>query len=212
MGEWFPTLGAVRTCTAELLTMERIAIRLAAVLVATGCCAAEGPSFLESGQCPDLSLQPFEAAQFSGVWYRIGGIPTFEEKAVNCTRYNYQNTPEGFEISSDGIDAQGAPVTQLSMLTYAGDDTTVGNFTTLIRDRLEASVYVLNTDYSSFACLYSCYPFQKSHKAQFAWIYSRETTLPREKIALCQREFRDKGTVKINKLRGTYQGRNCIRA
>ena len=190
--------------------MERITIWLVTVLAATGSYAGEAPSFLESGQCPDVSPQSFDAAKFSGEWYRIGGIPTSDEKAVNCTRYNYQNTPEGFEISSSGVDADGAPVTQQNTLSFAVDDT-VGIFNTIIRDHLEESLYILNTDYSSFACLYSCYQFRKTHKAQFAWIYSRETTLPREKIALCQREFREKGTVKVNKLRGTYQGPDCVR-
>ena len=116
--------------------MERITIWLVTVLAATGSYAGEAPSFLESGQCPDVSPQSFDAAKFSGEWYRIGGIPTSDEKAVNCTRYNYQNTPEGFEISSSGVDADGAPVTQQNTLSFAVDDT-VGIFNTIIRDHLK---------------------------------------------------------------------------
>lgn len=47
---------------------------------------------------------------------------------------------------------------------------------------LEAHLQVLTTDYNTMACLYTCHSVRSTHRVHFAWILSRETTLPKEKV------------------------------
>jgi len=160
--------------------------------------------FLARGQCPVVQLaNTFKANDFSGTWYRIGGLPNVEEKSVNCTVYDYQADATGFTVNSRGQLKDGTPVTQVVLLATKTSPT-LGKFTTRIRD-FDADLMVLNTDYTSYACLYSCYTYNNTHKAQFAWILSRSSTLAKDKIALCQRELQAVG-IKFRSLRGTHQG------
>ncbi|XP_047483941.1 uncharacterized protein LOC125035772 [Penaeus chinensis] len=70
-----------------------------------------------------------------------------------------------------------------------------------------ADLVVVSTDYTSFACLFSCYNFQRTHRAHFAWILSRSPTLPAEKIATCQKSLRKVG-IPLGRLTKTNQD-NC---
>ncbi|XP_071545314.1 crustacyanin-A1 subunit-like [Panulirus ornatus] len=168
--------------------------------------ASDEPGFLLRGQCPLVQLgHGFDKHQFGGIWYRIGGLPNVEEKSVNCTVYDYKATGPGYTVSSTGLDTRGTPVDQSRILLQESPD--VARFSTRIRD-FDAEMVVLSTDYNSFSCLFTCYNFQGSHKAQFAWILSRTSGLSKEKIAKCQRELRDVG-VPLEKLRGTFQGAGC---
>ncbi|XP_042855635.1 crustacyanin-A1 subunit-like [Penaeus japonicus] len=168
--------------------------------------AASDDAFLIRGECPYVQLEPnFKMQEFSGTWYRIGGLPNAEEKSVNCTVYDYHFTGSGFSVSASGVAADGSPVSQTSTLLITSPG--VANFTTPIRDFM-ADLVVLSTDFTSYACLFSCYNFQRTHRAHFAWILSRDSTLSMEKIATCQRNLRKAG-IPLNKLRKTNQGGDC---
>ncbi|XP_063598769.1 crustacyanin-A1 subunit-like [Penaeus indicus] len=170
--------------------------------------AASDDAFLIRGECPIIQLEPtFDTQQFSGVWYRIGGLPNTEEKSVNCTVYNYRDTGNGYSVSASGVGVDGAPVAQTNTLVSTSPG--VANFTTPIRD-FTADLVVVSTDYTSFACLFSCYNFQRTHRAHFAWILSRSPTLPAEKIATCQKSLRKVG-IPLGRLTKTNQD-NCVYA
>ncbi|XP_069181002.1 crustacyanin-A1 subunit isoform X2 [Procambarus clarkii] len=168
--------------------------------------AAESPHFLLKGQCPVVTLaEGFNMQQFKGTWYRIGGLPNVEERSVNCTVYNYVTTDAGYIVNSSGLDRAGKPVKQ--NITLLADTPGMAKFSTRVRT-FDAEMVVLNTDYTTYCCLFTCYNFQGSHKAIFAWILSRTSTLKKQEIANCQKELERVG-VPLEKLRGTYQGADC---
>ncbi|XP_066980085.1 crustacyanin-A1 subunit-like [Macrobrachium rosenbergii] len=184
-------------------------LRAAVLLLAaaTLAYATDRPKFLVEGRCPIVDIPTgFDNSRFSGTWYRIGGLRNAEEKSVNCTIYNYQLTGSGFNVISNGVLSDFSPVSQSSSLTQKTPG--LAQFTTTIRGKFDAEMVVVSTDYSAYACVFTCYNFRESHKAQFAWILSRTTSLPKEKIAECQVALRKVG-VPIAQLRGTYQGSNC---
>ncbi|XP_053632669.2 crustacyanin-A1 subunit [Cherax quadricarinatus] len=168
--------------------------------------AAESPHFLLKGQCPEVTLaEGFDAQKFGGLWYRIGGLPNVEERSVNCTVYNYVDTGSGYQVNSTGIGRDGAAVNQSINLTVTTPGT--AKFSTRVRT-FDAEMMVLNTDYTTYCCLFTCYNFQGTHKAIFAWILSRTSSLDKQKIASCQKELERVG-VPLDRLRGTYQGQQC---
>ncbi|KAK7065460.1 hypothetical protein SK128_010134 [Halocaridina rubra] len=169
--------------------------------------ASDKPKFLEEGRCPIIEIPTgFSSQEFSGTWYRIGGLPNVEEKSVNCTVYDYQLTGSGYQVVSTGVQSDFTPVSQSSILTQKSPG--LAQFNTVVRDKFDAEMVVVSTDYVSYACIFTCYNFRESHKAQFAWILSRKATLEKSKIATCQVELRKVG-VPIVQLRGTYQGEAC---
>ncbi|ROT74603.1 Crustacyanin-C1 subunit [Penaeus vannamei] len=130
--------------------------------------------------------------QFSGVWYRIGGLPNTEEKSVNCTVYNYRFTGNGYTVTSSGVGADGAPVTQTTpSSTQRGASPTSPRPSEVSQGAqwaggggdgyFTADLVVVSTDFTSYACLFSCYNFQRTHRAHFAWILSRSNSLTPEK-------------------------------
>ncbi|XP_068220134.1 crustacyanin-A1 subunit-like [Palaemon carinicauda] len=192
------------------MSYKSTAMQIAFVLLAaaaTLCHANDRPKFLVEGRCPIVDIPTgFDTSRFSGNWYRIGGLRNAEEKSVNCTVYSYQLTGSGFTVISNGVLGDFSPVSQTGSLTQKTPG--LAQFTTTIRDKFDAEMVVVSTDYTSYACVFTCYNFRESHKAQFAWILSRTTSLPKETIAQCQVALRKVG-VPIAQLRGTYQGSSC---
>ncbi|CAL4058584.1 unnamed protein product [Meganyctiphanes norvegica] len=164
--------------------------------------AADPPPLLTRGRCPIVQLgSSFKTNQFAGKWFKIGGLHNPREKAVQCTLYDYQKNAAGFQVSSSGLTSDNSPITEGNTLRQ--NEQNVGSFLATFHD-LEANMTVLTTDYTSYACVYTCYNFESSHKTQFAWILSRESTLPRQKIADCQVELRRVG-VPLKDLSATKQ-------
>ncbi|KAG7153687.1 crustacyanin-A1 subunit-like [Homarus americanus] len=161
---------------------------------------------LVKGLCPIVKLaKNFNTTSFAGSWYRVGGLPNYEERSVNCTIYNYVDTGSGFFVESTGVARNGDPTIQNKTLVTVTPG--IARYSTHVRD-IEAEMVVLGTDFVTYACLFTCYNFQGTHKVMFAWIFSRKSTLSRANIALCQKHFVAVG-VPINNLRGTYQGPKC---
>jgi len=164
--------------------------------------AATPPPLLTRGRCNQVVLDnKFKTNEFAGTWYKIGGLHNPREKAAQCTLYDYQRTSLGFQVSANGLDRDNRPITEGN--TLAQTEPNVGRFLAEFHD-LQANMTVLTTDYTSFACLYTCYNFESSHKTQFAWILSRTNTLPSSKIAECQKLLIKVG-VKIRDLSATKQ-------
>jgi len=164
--------------------------------------AATPPPLLTRGRCNQVVLDnKFKTNEFAGKWYKIGGLHNPREKAVQCTLYDYQRTALGFQVSANGLDRDNRPITEGN--TLAQTEPNVGRFLAEFHD-LQANMTVLTTDYTSFACLYTCYNFESSHKTQFAWILSRSNTLPPSKIAECQKLLIKVG-VRIRDLSATKQ-------
>jgi len=164
--------------------------------------AATPPPLLTRGRCNTVVLDNrFKTNEFAGKWYKIGGLHNPREKAVQCTLYDYQRNALGFQVASTGLRRDDTPITEGNTLKQ--NEPNVGSFLAEFHD-LEANMTVLTTDYNSFACLYTCYNFESSHKTQFAWILSRTNTLPPSKIAECQKLLIKVG-VKIKDLTATKQ-------
>jgi len=164
--------------------------------------AATAPPLLQRGRCPTVLLDnQFRTDEFAGKWYKIGGLHNPREKAVQCTLYDYQRRAFGYQVTSTGLNRKNEPLTEGNTLKQTGEN--VGSFLAEFHD-LEANMTVLTTDYVSFACLYTCYNFEASHKTEFVWILSRTNKLPPAKIATCQ-ELYLQLDVKIRGITATKQ-------
>ncbi|KAG7153686.1 Crustacyanin-A1 subunit-like 1 [Homarus americanus] len=124
--------------------------------------------------------------------------------SYQCLNFDLHVTGSGYNVIADGQGRDGA-VVQSNTITQT--TTSQGKFSIRVKT-FDAEMVVLGTDYTTFACLFTCYNFQGSHKALVAWILSRTLELERQKIAGCQKHFLKVG-VPLAQLRGTYQGTEC---
>ncbi|XP_018012730.1 crustacyanin-A1 subunit [Hyalella azteca] len=183
---------------------------VAAILwVFVGLAAAnDSPSFLKRGSCK-TGVQPlsgFDRNKFTGRWFRIGGIRNpDEEKAVKCTTLDYRVGGTGMDMVSQGLDHIDEFTRKVTPMTM--DDLTVGSFGLTSNNR-PVKLEILETDYTSYACLYSCTDIAGTHFAQFAWIMSRQPKLDKREIGLCQLALKEAG-VPVGKLKGTRQDSAC---
>ncbi|CAL4215700.1 unnamed protein product [Meganyctiphanes norvegica] len=187
-------------------------IRIALLLVAwlAGICSAipAVASTSRKSSCPDVQLHSnFETSKYMGVWYEIQAMPSFFWTIKSCTKANYnQTSPEVVEIESKGFDEAGDNATSSSKMTISKEST--ARMLTEFMQGITPPYQVLDTDYTSYACIHSCLAFGPI-KNEFVWVYSRERTLEEAKVSKCRTIFSQYESVDIQALTNTPQD-NCI--
>ncbi|KAF2361791.1 Lipocalin/cytosolic fatty-acid binding domain [Trinorchestia longiramus] len=170
--------------------------------------ASSSPSFLKRGHCKKgvEPVRDFDPNQFVGRWFRIGGVRNpDEDRTITCTTLDFRVKGTGMDMTAQGLDHADEFTMRVTPLSL--DDPNVASFGLTSNNR-PVSLEVLETDYTSYACLFSCTDIAKTHFAQFAWILSRQPTLNKTQIGKCQLALKEAG-VAVGKLKGTRQGGQC---
>lgn len=156
------------------------------------------------GPCPTPMVQPnFEINKYLGKWYEIEKLPAFFEKG-KCIEANYALRPDNTvqvvnvqaykgKISK----AEGTAITQDPM-EPAKLGVSFSYFTPY------APYWVLSTDYSSIALVYSCTDVLRLFHVDFDWILSRTRILPAEAIYHAKETF-SRDNIDVSKMFPTDQ-------
>jgi len=149
---------------------------LALLTALVAAAAAQTPSL---GACPKAVTQTtFDLEKYLGTWYEIYSFPTTFEKG-NCARAEYKKLPNGhIQITNRGIEAGNKTITAIGD-AYQPNITDPAKF--LIRFASGApygNYWVITTDYTDHALIYSCDVIAKVVHIEFAWILARNMTLP----------------------------------
>uniref|UniRef100_A0A1A8FB37 Apolipoprotein D n=1 Tax=Nothobranchius korthausae TaxID=1143690 RepID=A0A1A8FB37_9TELE len=159
------------------------------------------------GPCPTPQVQPnFNVQQYLGRWYEIEKLPASFERG-KCMEANYS-------LRKDGT------IRVVNSQIYK-DKVRVAEGTAVIPDVREAAklgvsfsyftpyspYWVLTTDYSSLAVVYSCTDVLHLFHIEYAWILSRSRFLPPETVRYAQ-ELLIKEGIDVFRMKMTDQ-KNC---
>jgi len=172
-------------------------------LLLVACATISSGATLSKKKCPDVKLYSnFDPNKFMGVWYEIQSVPSFFFELKSCTKSNYNRTsPETVEIVSNGLDKGGLAATSSSKMTITND---TARMLTEFMEGITPPYQVLDTDYTSYACIHSCLAFGPI-KNEFVWVYSRQRTLEEAKVTKCRNIFAQYESVDIQNLINTPQ-------
>ncbi|XP_058056691.1 lopap-like [Anopheles bellator] len=145
-------------------------------LAGLGLVGAQIPGF---GTCPDYSpIVRFNRTRFLGTWYEIERYFTVTEVATKCVSVTYEQRADGKIYVRNAYTNRFNGVERIiSGVMDKGSKVKDGRYQIEYSSfpyNYNASVMVLDTDYDSFAVLYSCSSFGPVGHAVSAWLMGRE--------------------------------------
>lgn len=156
------------------------------------------------GRCPQPAVQNnFDAARYLGTWFEIQKLPHSFQKG-ECSTATYSLKSPGVvgvlnrELLADGT------INTISGSAQAKDPSEPAKLLVSFFENSPPSPYwILSTDYDSYTLVYSCTDLGLIH-VDFAWIMSRDPTLPQDTLKELQDTLESFG-VRVDKLVSTIQ-------
>ncbi|XP_069161768.1 crustacyanin-C1 subunit-like [Procambarus clarkii] len=186
---------------------------LAILLVLVAAVAADKiPDFVVPGQCPAVyesklwAEQVPKHANYAGVWYEFALTNNPYQLINKCVRNEYFFDGNQFEVKSTGLNGYGKLVKRNGRVypNPFGEP----HLTIDYENSFAAPYVILDTDYSNFACLYSCMSFNNLYYSDFAFIFSRSPSLDDKFVKHCEAVFRNL-KVDTSRFQQTVQGYSC---
>ncbi|CAL4150676.1 unnamed protein product [Meganyctiphanes norvegica] len=155
--------------------------------------------------CPRVQLMAnFNTQKFLGVWYEIQAQPSEYQNIKACLKSNYARNGNTVVVSSQGLNSIGRPTTASSRMSVTRNP---ARMMTNFIPGFSPPYEVLDTDYSSYACVHSCLSFGPITN-DFVFVYSRKRTLSPAAVNHCKSLFSRYKGVNVSALKNTPQG-NC---
>ncbi|XP_041824589.1 apolipoprotein D-like [Melanotaenia boesemani] len=156
------------------------------------------------GPCPTPRVQPnFKLDKYLGKWYEIEKIPTYFAQG-KCNEVDYSLRKDGtIKVVNSQMfrnklrSVEGTAVVQ-NKTEPAKLGVSFSNFTPY------SPYWILCTDYTSVAIVYSCIDILHLFNYQYVWILGRSHTLPPVKVNNAKKLLQSKG-IDISRLNATDQ-------
>ncbi|XP_070560544.1 apolipoprotein D-like [Ptychodera flava] len=130
------------------------------------------------GRCKKIGVkEDFDLDQYLGTWYEIQKIPAGFERGLKCGTAHYELKSNGhIKVWNRGI----------KVSSNAANDDVVGDADTpnpnqpaklkvkFSRWQPRGNYWVVDTDYTSYAVVYSCTSFFGLVRMEYAWVLARE--------------------------------------
>ncbi|KAM4718403.1 apolipoprotein D-like [Anableps anableps] len=158
------------------------------------------------GPCPSPAVQPgFSVEKYLGRWYEIEKLPTSFARG-KCIEANYALRKDGTirvlnsQFYKDKVrTAEGTAVVP-DMREMAKLGVSFSYFTPY------SPYWVLTTDYTSLAVVYSCTDILRLFRIEYAWILARSRSLPPQTVRYAKQLLVREG-IDISRMKATDQ--NC---
>ncbi|XP_053635057.1 crustacyanin-C1 subunit-like [Cherax quadricarinatus] len=189
--------------------MKSLSILLVLVAVVA---ADKIPDFVVPGQCPTVDenkLWTYQVPKFhnyAGVWYEFALTNNPYQLLKKCVRNEYVFDGKQFVVSSTGISGYGNPLKRNGKVypNPFGEP----HLTIDYENSFAAPYVILETDYTNYACIYSCISYNLKYYSDFAFIFSRSPVLADKFVKRCEAAFRSIH-VDTSRFTKTPQGPYC---
>ncbi|XP_061776797.1 apolipoprotein D-like [Nerophis ophidion] len=156
------------------------------------------------GRCPKPTVQEnFDTARYLGKWYEIQRLPQSFQKGQCCTAAYSLKSPGVVGVLNSELLADGR-ISSITGSATAKDPSEPAKLqVSFFEDTPPGPYWVLASDYSNYALVYSCTDFGVAH-VDSAWILSRRPTIAEETLEELQSTLMSIG-VRVDKLLSTNQ-------
>merc|ERR1712198_98243 len=172
------------------------------------------PDFLVEGQCPTVDEKSLWEQQkpnhelFAGKWYEVALTKNPYQLVKECTHSNLTYNEKGFEHVTMGLGADGKFLRRdgvTNPFTTGAHTSTPHLAIQFDMPSFAAPFVILDTDYKSYACIYSCMDFNGGYLSDFGFIWSRNPDIPGHQ---CKDAFA-KISVDAARFQAVKQGDDC---
>ncbi|XP_071551819.1 crustacyanin-C1 subunit-like [Panulirus ornatus] len=170
------------------------------------------PDFVVPGRCPKVDRNKLWDEQtpnrdsYDGVWYEHSLTNNPYQLIERCVRNEYSFDGEKFTVVSTGLTSDGSLLRRNGQVypNPFGEP----HLTIDYEDSWAAPYVILETDYSNYACIYSCHDYNFGYYSDFAFVFSRSPDLADKYEERCVAVF--KGiNVDTSRFTKTLQGSSC---
>lgn len=148
------------------------------------------PSFLEFGSCADVTLKEnFDPVKYSGLWFDIETVPNEYQHTKKCVTQNYTWTGEQMDVATRGLTVDDTKVRQSAVMLRDDGMDNPASMLVQAAGVPEAPYQIIDTDYRTYSCVYSCLDGYAGFRAEFMWVFSRTPTLSPSRIKYCNDIF-----------------------
>jgi len=167
------------------------------------------------GRCPKVStMLDFDPIPYLGDWYQQGGNPTWYQPAsTGCVKAVYGDNGDGtVSIHNYGANSDEEHGWQSGEVCGYAETTDVGGVLKVYFPFIPvaADYEVLETDYESYACVYSCAADVLVAHTEIGYILTREQEYNQELVDKCLNLFEAQGlTSMIEGFVTFYSGADC---
>ncbi|CAL4166092.1 unnamed protein product, partial [Meganyctiphanes norvegica] len=160
--------------------------------------ASTVPDFVVEGTCPVVDekalwdKQKPNHAKFAGVWYEVARTNNPYQLVKECTHSKLTYLQDkGFQHVTMGLDAEGG--LRRDGVTFpfiTGANAATPHLSIQFENPSFAAPFViLDTDYDSYACIYSCMDFNNRYVSDFGFVWSRVPDMHPTKFDKCKAAF-----------------------
>ncbi|XP_033226260.1 apolipoprotein D-like [Belonocnema kinseyi] len=157
-------------------------MRLPLMLVLCTGALAQVPSL---GKCPDLKVvQNFDVEKYMGTWYEVGQYFVLAELGGKCTTAKYSQNADGtinvLNSQINYLTGKSMSIEGIAKLVGESGEAKLSMSFPKLPSLVKGSVWILDTDYESYAVVFSCQDF-KLFNTKEARILTRER-IPSEEV------------------------------
>ncbi|XP_076036128.1 apolipoprotein D-like [Oratosquilla oratoria] len=163
---------------------------------------------LEFGACPNATtMEDFQFQNLSGKWYHILSFPT-DSEFIACTNSIYTIKENVLEVETKGKVAGGNEKMRQGVMAMLPDSDS-GELQLDSDDMPPMNIWVVYTDYTNVACLYSCTSFP-GLRVDAAWALSRSPRPLVKLIKQCRSYLNELG-INTTKFKRVPQSPRCFK-
>ncbi|XP_042221020.1 crustacyanin-A2 subunit-like [Homarus americanus] len=171
--------------------MMFLVVVMVAVVSSVAGLPAPDLSYIRNGTCLQMSTHPtLNYEKFSGVWMEVASRPNIFRSARQCVTVHLSPSQGGVESVTSAVNAEGLPSEVPTLLTPQ-DDPSV--FTVLYHGIPTGKLSVVDTDYTTMACVYQCQQATPTQKVEWAYVYSRDLKEAAPANKRCRKVFKSQG-------------------
>ncbi|XP_069973831.1 crustacyanin-A2 subunit [Penaeus vannamei] len=163
-------------------------------LCALGCAMAlPAPdfSYVREGQClPMTSSAPLNYEKFSGRWVEVGSRPNILRRERQCRNFHFVISEDTPLRVTTGMDKENKLTEVITELVPKAEPAT---FDVQIQGFSTSDLVVVDTDYTSFSCVYQCQQATPDRKVEWAFVYARELSQAAVAMKRCSKVLQAQG-------------------
>ncbi|XP_062413879.1 apolipoprotein D-like [Pungitius pungitius] len=156
-----------------------------------------------SEECPTPDVQAnFDVSKYLGKWYGIKKVQNSFQKGECSTALYSLKSPGVIGVLNSGLLEDGTIRSAVATAQVTNSSEPAKLEVTFSQASSSAPYWVLSTDYEGYSLVYSCSDIKSGR--EYAWILSREPTLPQETVEKLEGILSSIG-VDVNKMLPTKQ-------
>ncbi|XP_064082822.1 apolipoprotein D-like [Macrobrachium nipponense] len=197
-----------KTLVPDLNSFE-LRTKMLALLIAVGtlasCTRATIVGHADIGVCPNITEKyDFDPVPYLGRWYETQRFSALFEDGQDCVNAIYEDMGDGYvKVHNMGRSASG----ELMEIIGKAHLIAPGVLSVEFPGHGAGDYHVLDTDYETFSCVYSCGQVGPL-RVEYAWLLTRNVIVDEALVERANQVFTKNG-IDVSNFQPTHQGDDC---